>query len=107
VRSSTATTAGLRFTWLDTTPPGIPQVTSSVVAGQVRVALGAAHEIGSGVAHYDISLDGHAPLSVGRDLTDEPVRIGRPLPGTHTVRVVAIDRAGNHSAPAVRQVHVP
>jgi hypothetical protein len=78
-----------------------------VVGGRVQVNLDAARESGSGVARYDISLDGHVPLSLGNDATDAPVQIGRPLPGTHTVKVVAFDRAGNHSAPVVRRVRVP
>jgi hypothetical protein len=71
------------------------------------VTLETAHETGSGVAHYDITLDGRAPLSVGTDATDAPVQVGRPLPGTHTVKVVVFDRAGNRSAAGVRRVRVP
>jgi hypothetical protein len=71
------------------------------------VTLDSAKESGSGVARYDITLDRRAPHSVGNDATDEPVQIGRPLPGTHTVKVVVVDRAGNRSHAAVRHVVVP
>jgi hypothetical protein len=52
-------------------------------------------------------VDKKTPLSVARDATDAPVVVGRPLPGTHTVKLVVVDRAGNHSAPVVRRVRVP
>ncbi|MBA3735688.1 MAG: hypothetical protein H0W90_10930 [Actinobacteria bacterium] len=41
---------------------------------------------------------------LGADLTEEPVVVGRALPGAHTVRVVAVDRAGNRSRPALRRI---
>ena len=53
-----------------------------------------------------VTLDKQAPLSVTTDPTDAPVQVGRPLPGTHTVKVVVFDRAGNRSAPVVRRVRV-
>ena len=40
-------------------------------------------------------------------MTEEPVQMGKPLPGTHTVTVVVVDRAGNRSRPAVRHLKVP
>jgi hypothetical protein len=72
----------------------------------VQVTLDTARESGSGVAHYDITLDRRAPLSVGGDASDEPVQIGRPLPGTHTVKVVVVDRAGNRSPATVRHLKI-
>ena len=69
--------------------------------------LDSAHESGSGVLRYDITLDRRAPLSVRTDATDEPVQIGKPLPGTHTVKVVVFDRAGNRSPAAVHRLRVP
>jgi hypothetical protein len=77
------------------------------VGGRVQVTLDGGREKGSGIAQYAITLDRRAPLSVGGDATEAPVQIGRPLPGTHTVKVVVIDRAGNRSRPAVRHVRVP
>ncbi len=97
----------LRFKWTDKTPPAAPRFTSSVVSGQVQLDLEGGRETGSGVERYSISLDGRAAQRFGNDATDEPVQVGRPLPGTHTVRVVAVDRAGNRSEAVVRRVRVP
>lgn len=99
--------ARLRFRWTDATAPRTPRFTAALVGGRVQVTLDSAREKGSGVAKYDITLDRRTPLSVGGDATEAPVQIGRPLPGTHTVTVVVIDRAGNRSRPAVRHVRVP
>jgi hypothetical protein len=107
VTSSSATSARLRFRWIDKTPPAAPRVTSTIVGGQLRVEVERGREVGSGLARYQISVDGRVPLNLGSDATDAPVEVGRPLPGTHTVKVVAFDRAGNHSAPVVRRVRVP
>jgi hypothetical protein len=102
-----AAVARVRFSWIDRVPPAAPRVTSRVVGGEIRVDIDGTREAGSGVAHYDVWVDRHAPLSFGADSTDEPVRVGRPLPGTHTVHVVAVDRAGNRSRPALLRIHVP
>jgi hypothetical protein len=107
VQSSLGASARLRFSWKDATAPRAPRFTTAVVAGRLKVTLESAHETGSGVARYDITVDGRAPLSVGTDATEEPVQVGRPLPGTHTVRVVVFDRAGNRSAAGIRRVRVP
>jgi hypothetical protein len=40
-----------------------------------------------------------ASLRTSGDATESPLVVGEPLPGTHTVSVVAIDRAGNRSVP--------
>jgi hypothetical protein len=98
--------ATLRFRWTDATAPRAPRFTAAVVAGRLQVTLDGAHENGSGVARWAITLDRRAPRSVGGDLTEEPVQMGKPLPGTHTVKVVVVDRAGNRSRPAVRQLKV-
>jgi hypothetical protein len=99
--------ARLRFRWTDARPPRAPRFDAALVAGRVEVTLDAARESGSGIARYAITLDRRAPLSVGTDMADEPVQMGKPLPGTHTVRVVVVDRAGNRSPAAVRHVRVP
>jgi hypothetical protein len=99
--------ARLRFQWTDKTAPRAPRFTATVVGGRVQVTFdGKVRETGSGVARYDITLDRHVPLIVGTDAADAPVEVGRPLPGTHTVRVVAVDRAGNRSPAGVRQIRV-
>lgn len=98
--------ARLRFRWTDATAPRTPRFTAALVGGRVQVTLDSARESGSGVGHYDITLDRRAPLSVGGDASEAPVQIGT-LPGTHTVKVVSIDRAGNKSRAAVRHLRVP
>jgi hypothetical protein len=85
-------------------PPRAPRFSASIVDGRVRVTWEDAVETGSGVAHYDIRVDGGAAVRFGADLTQEPIVVGRALPGQHTVRVVAVDRAGNRSQPAVRRI---
>jgi hypothetical protein len=107
VVQSSGPLARLRFKWTDQTAPKAPRFSTAVVGGRLQVSVDAARETGSGIARYDITVDRHAPVSLGTDATDEPVQVGRPLPGTHTVKVVAFDRAGNHSAPVVRHVRVP
>ena len=99
--------ARLRFRWTDATAPRTPRFAAALVGGRVQVMLDSAHESGSGVLRYDITLDRRAPLSVRTDATDEPVQIGKPLPGTHTVKVVVFDRAGNRSPAAVHRLRVP
>jgi Gametolysin peptidase M11 len=107
VLSASGSRARLRFQWTDKTAPRAPRFTATVVGGRVQVTFdGKVRETGSGVARYDITLDRRAPLSVGTDAADAPVQVGRPLPGTHTVRVVAVDRAGNRSPAGVRQIRV-
>ena len=107
VLSASGIRARLRFAWTDATAPRSPRFTAAVVGSKLQVTLDGVRESGSGVARYDVSVDRNAPLSFGNDNTDAPVRVGRPLPGTHTVKVVVVDRAGNRSAPAVRRVRVP
>jgi Gametolysin peptidase M11 len=99
--------ARLRFRWTDATRPRAPRFDAALVGGRVEVTLDATRESGSGVARYAITLDRRAPLSVGTDMADEPVQMGKPLPGTHTVSVVVVDRAGNRSPATVRHVRVP
>jgi hypothetical protein len=107
VLQATGDRARLRFRWTDATAPRAPRFDAALVGGRVEVTLDATRETGSGVARYAITLDRHAPLSVGTDAADEPVQIGKPLPGSHTVKVVVVDRAGNRSPAATRRVHVP
>ena len=96
--------ARFRFAWTDTVPPKAPRFSASIVDGRVRVTWEDAVETGSGVAHYDVRVDSGAAVRFGADLTQEPIVVGRALPGQHTVRVVAVDRAGNRSRPAVRRI---
>jgi hypothetical protein len=103
---SAGTRVRFRFKWTDATAPRRPRFTAEVVAGKLRVTLGDARETGSGLARFRVVVDARPPQQLAGDETDEPVVVGKPLPGTHTVTVVAIDRAGNRSPPAVRHVRV-
>jgi Gametolysin peptidase M11 len=107
VLASSGPLARLRFKWTDATAPRAPRFTAALVGGRLQVTVDGARERGSGVGHYDVTLDRRARLSFANDATDEPVQVGRPLPGTHVVKVVAVDRAGNRSRAAVRRVQVP
>jgi hypothetical protein len=95
-----------RFRWTDSVAPRRPRFTADVVAGKLRVTLESAADRGSGLSRYRVVVDARPPQRLAGDATEEPVVVGKPLPGTHTVMVVAIDRAGNRSAPAVRHVRV-
>jgi Gametolysin peptidase M11 len=106
VLQSEGSRARLRFTWTDKVAPRAPRFTAAFVGGRLQVTVEETRERGSGVGHYQVTIDRESPVLVGTDATDRPVIIGRPLPGTHTVRVVAVDRAGNRSRAAERQVRV-
>jgi hypothetical protein len=54
-----------------------------------------------------VTVDRHPPLSVATDAAEAPVQVGRPLPGTHTIRLVVVDRAGNRGMPVLRRIRVP
>ncbi len=99
-------TARFRFRWTDSVAPRRPRFTADVVAGKLRVTLQDARDTGSGLSRFRVVVDARPPQRLGGDATEEPVVVGKPLPGTHTVTVVAIDRAGNRSAPSVRHVRV-
>ncbi len=80
---------------VDTTPPGLQIVTP--VAGtwsnshQIQ-AIWMSSDSGSGIDRYTVSLDGAAPIS----LTNSAGYIfPNVTEGPHTVRVTAVDRAGN------------
>jgi hypothetical protein len=104
VLKPSAAGARFRFAWTDTVPPKAPRVSASIADGRLRIVWEDAVETGSGVAHYDVRVDGGAAVRFGADLTQEPIAVGRALPGAHTVKVVAVDRAGNRSRPAVRRI---
>jgi Gametolysin peptidase M11 len=103
---STGSRARFRFKWTDSVAPRRPRFTADVVAGKLRVTLENGRDTGSGLARFRVVVDARRPQQLAGDATEEPVVVGQPLPGTHTVTVVAIDRAGNRSAPATRQIRV-
>ena len=83
---------------VDTTPPGLAIVTP--VAGtwstshQIQ-AVWMSSDAGSGIDHVTVSLDGAAPIA----LTNSAGYIfPNVAEGAHTVRVTAVDRAGNVAA---------
>lgn len=104
VLKPTADGARLRFRWIDRTPPKAPHVSATITDGRFRIVWDDAHETGSGISRYVVSIDGGAAARFGADLTQEPVMVGRALPGSHTVAVVAVDRAGNRSRPGVKRI---
>jgi Gametolysin peptidase M11 len=106
VLESTGPRARFRFKWTDSVAPRRPRFTADVVAGKLRVTLANGRDTGSGLARFRVVVDARRPQQLAGDATEEPVVVGQPLPGTHTVTVVAIDRAGNRSAPATRQIRV-
>jgi Gametolysin peptidase M11 len=106
------TSVQVRFAWTDSTPPARPHILTpgaSVRRGSrpLDVTWAPSRERGSGLARYEVSLDGGSPVVVTADF-----RIGlrallaRPAAGRHTLRVVAVDRAGNRGAAAVRRLTV-
>jgi hypothetical protein len=98
--------ARIRFKWTDSVAPRSPRFTAEVVSGKLRITLENARDTGSGLARFRLVVDSRPPQQLAGDATEEPVVVGKPLPGTHTVTVVAIDRAGNRSAPATKHVRV-
>jgi hypothetical protein len=99
--------ARVRFRWTDATAPRGARFSAAVVGGRVQVTLESVRESGSGVGHVDVTVDRHPPLSVATDAAEAPVQVGRPLPGTHTIRLVVVDRAGNRGMPVLRRIRVP
>ncbi len=104
----------VQFTWTDRTPPKLPRIDEP--RGLVRttgtrrllVEWESAVELGSGVEHYEVWIDDGPRRIVANDF-----RIGnrtiftKPRPGRHGVRIVAVDRAGNRSLPALSRFTVP
>jgi Gametolysin peptidase M11 len=99
----------LRFTWADKTAPAPPSIgLPTARAGGITLTWRNAVERGSGVARYIVSLDGRAPVSIReRAYPDRNSILFEALTtGAHTVRIVAVDRAGNRGRPAVRRFTV-
>jgi hypothetical protein len=97
------TAVGLRFHWLDTTPPGPSALKRPVsVRKGLRLAWSTPLERGSGVDRYELYLDGHRVATTGATSATVP----EPVGGAHTVRVVAVDRAGNRGRATLRRFFV-
>jgi hypothetical protein len=104
--------ATLDFRWTDRTRPSRPRL---AVAGRGRVVTlrFPAADAGSGVAAYDVSVDGRRRArletvqELGRVLGGrDPELELRLAPGRRRIAVVAVDRAGNRSPAATRVVRV-
>jgi len=102
VLSHTDTHVDVQFAWTDTTPPKPPGVLEP--RGTIRttgtrrlpVSWNPAAEDGSGVARYEVTLDGAPPRIVDADFRiGDHASLGRLAYGRHGIRVLAIDRAGN------------
>jgi hypothetical protein len=73
-------------------------------AGPLEVTWQEPVERGSGVAYYQVRLDGRAPVRVQAGFAQSPIaRLRKPRPGRHTISVTAVDRAGNRSRTATRR----
>jgi hypothetical protein len=99
----------LRFAWTDKTPPKRPLI---VFPGahvrrwaDTQVTWRDSNERGSGIAEYRLSIDGAPAVSVTQSIYPElnAARIADLPRGAHTITIVAIDRAGNRSRPAIRR----
>jgi hypothetical protein len=92
------TKARLRFSWVDRTKPKSPrrlQGFASEDGFDTDVSWDQSPDLGSGVGHYLVTVDGKHPTVA----TEESVALSL-MPGAHVVAVVAVDRAGNRSAAA-------
>lgn len=105
VTGHTGTQIAVHFEWTDTTSPSKPALSKPPAHPKRNRAFIARWEPstddGSGVDHYAVSLDGRVVATVAADFkrpTQTSVR-AKTL-GSHTLRVVAVDRAGNKSRPA-------
>jgi hypothetical protein len=112
VAAQGAEEATLDLRWTDRTRPSRPRLT---VAGRGRLVTlrFPATDAGSGIASYELAVDGRRRArletvqELGRTLGGrDPELELRLAPGRRRVSVVAVDRAGNRSPAAVRTVRV-
>jgi hypothetical protein len=100
------------FRWTDTQPPDPPRIGSParVVRGSSRwisVDWQGSRDTGSGVARYEVWIDGAAKRVVPADFRiGDHVQLPRPRAGRHGLRMVAVDRAGNRSTVSLRRFTV-
>jgi len=94
------TRAVVRFRWLDRTRPAEAALRRPFVGRDgLRLGWEPARDEDSGVDHYDVFLDGRR---VGTTTATRET-VARPRRGPHTLRVVAVDRAGNRGRAATRR----
>ncbi len=91
------TTVRFRFEWIDRTPPGRTEVYSptGTVRGRLDIQWGRASESGSGLARYEVRLDGKLRASVAAASGQRRTALPKPKRGRHVLTVAAVDRAGN------------
>ena len=91
------TAVRFRFEWTDRTPPGRTPVYSpiGVVRSRLDVQWGRARENGSGIARYEIRLDGKLRAAVDATTGQRRAMLAKPARGKHVLTVAAVDRAGN------------
>ncbi|HET7443888.1 MAG TPA: beta-propeller fold lactonase family protein [Solirubrobacterales bacterium] len=87
---------------VDAEPPGLPSLlapTGAAAVGSARPTLSwvATTDPGSGIDHYEISVDGQTLPSTTATSIQVPIALAD---GNHTWSLVAVDRAGNRSSPA-------
>jgi hypothetical protein len=106
--------ADASFRWLDRKPPAavrIVQAASPKPGKSAVVRWESPPDRGSGLGAYEVRVDDGLPRTLPAVRAIDTVLVAAPLqlslgrlaPGRHTVVVVAVDRAGNRSAPALRQ----
>jgi hypothetical protein len=100
----------VRFAWTDRTAPARPRILTPAAGTlrgrRVRVTWTQSAERGSGVSHYEVRLDAGAPRRVDADFRVPERATFAVSPGRHAIRIVAVDRAGNRGAAAVRRFSV-
>jgi hypothetical protein len=92
------TRAQLRFAWIDKTRPKAPRQLASTLADDgtaTAISWDQAPDLGSGVDRYVVTVDGRRAAVATRESVDLSLSAG-----AHVVTIVAVDRAGNRSAPA-------
>ena len=102
------TSMRVRFAWADRIRPTRPALSVPKRGRRnrpARVEWEPATDDGSGVARYDISLNGRVVARVTADFKLPTNAALRPTKrGVNVVRVVAVDRAGNRSKPATATI---
>ncbi len=100
------------FRWTDTVKPAPPHLNSPgkiVRTGSrwLQLDWAGSKDAGSGVARYEVWIDSGPHRVVPADFrVGDHVQLPRPKLGRHGVRIVAVDRAGNRSAVALRRFTV-
>jgi hypothetical protein len=82
---------------IDTTPPApfAINVQTATTPSDFPLLRFAADDVTSGIAHYDLTIADQEPVRVTPDEAALGYLLGELEDGTYTVKVVAVDRAGN------------